>query len=355
MTPLKNVYIESGAELAPDGIPLHFGDLKAEYHAALNGAVLLDRSHEGRIVMTGRDRLDLLNRMSTNNFATMQPQEAKPTLFTTPNARLIDRIVVFNRNDDELLLLTGPGRGGAVQNYLQRNIFFNDDVKLRNLAEDSHQFTLHGPNAHAVMAALSPQAAEIDLLHGADVTLNGIAVFVGQLKPYIGSHWSLIVAKDHAADLWQAMMETGKAHGLHPAGGLTFHTLRIRAGKPGVGFELTGEYIPLELGLWDEVSFNKICYTGQEIIARMESRGKLARTIVRLELENFAKAGTELYHEGRSVGKVTSSVTSPDDEIFAIGIVKTAIAEAGTKVNIGRPEGETAQISGLLGVQPLTE
>ena len=64
------------------------------------------------------------------------------------------------------------------------------------------------------------------------------------------------------------------AHGLTiPAGSLTYNVLRIRAGRPGVGHELSTDYIPLELGLWDEVSFTKGCYTGQEIIARMESRG----------------------------------------------------------------------------------
>src|SRR6185295_4976010 len=96
--------------------------------------------------------------------------------------------------------------------------------------------------------------------------------------------------------------------GLIPAGSLTYNRLRIRAGRPGVGHELTQDYIPLELGLWDEVSFTKGCYTGQEIIARMESRGRLAKTIITVNLSAAVDAPAKLVADGHEVGMLTSSV-----------------------------------------------
>jgi aminomethyltransferase len=106
---VREFYNELGAELAADGIPLHFGDLGAEYHAALETGVIFDRSHEARLEVSGRDRVELLQRMSTNDLRNLQPGEGRPTIFTNPNARILDRAMVYNKGDDTLLVMGGPG------------------------------------------------------------------------------------------------------------------------------------------------------------------------------------------------------------------------------------------------------
>ena len=68
---IQDLYQKSGGTIAPDGIPLHFGDQKAEYEAAHNHAVLMDRSHEGHFETTGRDRLEIIQRISTNDVGHM--------------------------------------------------------------------------------------------------------------------------------------------------------------------------------------------------------------------------------------------------------------------------------------------
>jgi aminomethyltransferase len=152
-----------------------------------------------------------------------------------------------------------------------------------------------------------------------------------------------------APTVWQALINDNKHHSLTPAGGITYNTLRIRSGIQGYGREISDEFIPLEVGLWDEVSFNKGCYKGQEIIARMDSRERVARTIVRLKLTSMINAPTEIQVDGKVVGKLTSSVVSPDDEIFAIGVVKTAYATVGQELSSGAV---SITVQALLGVQP---
>lgn len=355
---LHEHYEKSGAELAGDGIPLHFGDLAAEYRAGLESAILLDRSHEGRLELRGRDRIDLLQRISTNNLADLKVGEGRATLFINANARIIDRVIVYARDDARLLLLAGPGRGEAVRGYLQRNIFFNDDVQIASLS-DTHQFALHGPHADQVLNALGvvvddTDAANTYRLITSPCKVAGIEfeVICARQKPFARSHWSLIVPADAAAVFWSHLLEIGADAGLTPAGGLTYNTLRIRAGQPGTGAELTTDYIPLELGLWDEISFNKGCYTGQEIIARMESRNRLARAMVALETTATLKAKSELYAESKKVGEVTSTVTAPDGEHFAIAVVKTSVIEAETPLKAGEADGPAVRIKSLLGVQP---
>jgi tRNA-modifying protein YgfZ len=348
---LSDLYNTQGVTLAPDGIPLHFGNLKAEYTAALTTAVLLDRSHEGRISATGRDRFALPHRMSTNDLLTLTEGEGRPTLFTTANARILDRAVIYRRRD-EALIFGEAGRGPALLNYLQRNVFFSDQVQLVDLAAVTQLFALHGPKADTFVNNLVPGISALQPMRGLETNVASAAVFVARNKSISGAHWSILVPNKQAVTIWSALLETGRPYGLLPAGSLTYNTLRIRAGRPGVGRELSADFIPLEVGLWDEVSFTKGCYTGQEIIARMESRGRLAKTIVCLNLAQFVDAPAEIYQDGRRAGILTSSVVAPNGDIFALGVVKTALAQVGQPLTVG-PAAIPVHVAALAGNQPL--
>lgn len=341
-----------GATLADDGIPLDFGDQAAEFNAALDAAVLMDRSHEGRLVLRGEDRLALVQRISTNDVLSLRPNEATPTIFINPVGRILDRVTLVNRAGDALLL-TEPGRGDAVRAYLQRNIFFNDQVQLAGLTPATRHFVLIGPAADRVMAALDPGLSALQGAQGALVEAAGHSIFVVRVKPVSGRQWSLIVPNDAAEAIFDGVLTAGAGEGLRPAGSLTYNALRIRAGRPGVGRELSTDYIPLEVGLWDEVSFRKGCYTGQEIIARMESRKKLAKTIVQITLDQPIEAPAALKLDGREVGTLTSAAAAPDGNVYGIAVVKVAAAVPGTVLEAVRDDAAAAAtITRLAGAQP---
>ncbi|MCA9908421.1 MAG: glycine cleavage system protein T, partial [Anaerolineae bacterium] len=173
-------------------------------------------------------------------------------------------------------------------------------------------------------------------------------IYVVRIKPLSTDAWALIVPSEGAAAVWTALLALGEVDGLRPAGSLVYHALRVRAGRPAAHSELTDAFIPLELGLWDEVNFTKGCYTGQEIIARMESRGRLARTLVRLRLSTAQTAPADLLLAGRSAGTLTSSVTTPDGEYLGIGVVRMAHAQPGAQFQVGDA---TATVIDLAGVQ----
>lgn len=346
---LRDLHLANGATLAQDGIPLHYGDLAAEYKAALNTAVVLDRSHEGRLKLYGKDRFELLNRMSTNKMIDLAAGEGQPTIFTNANARIIDRIVAYNR-DDHLLVITEPGQGATIAQFLQRHIFFNDDVRVENSTPATQQFALHGPQSSAIVATIWPELADIGPYTSALVHLGDHPIMALRRKPSSGDHWAFVMATDAAAPVYQGIMTAGQALGLVPAGGLTYNTLRIRAGVPARP-ELNSDYIPLEVGLWDEVNFAKGCYTGQEIIARMESRARLAKTIVALDMSAIVQAPADVHHEGRKIGRLTSSVQAPTGECFALAIIRTQHTVADTPVIVGE-QGIAATVKARVGQQP---
>lgn len=344
MGDIRNMYVEQGAMLAQDGIPLHFGDLEAEYNAGLERAIVLDRSHEGRVQIYGKDRFEILNRMSTNKMLGMATNEGRPTLFLTANGRIIDRVVAYNA-DDHLLVITEPGRGAWLAGFLQKNIFFGDDARVVNVTEATTMFGLHGPQADAMLNAISVNTEAVPAWHGVRGAVDDATFFAVRRKAVSGQHWAMITSPANAPVIYEALLGAGSA----PAGGLTYNMLRIRGGRPARP-ELNSDYIPLEIGLWDEVHFAKGCYTGQEIIARMESRARLAKTILRLdEMSDFVQAPADVLLTGKTIGRMTSSVQAPTGEIFALAVVKTSALDQGTEVAIGEA---TAKLGVLVGEQP---
>ena len=331
MSELQRYHREAGARLAPDGIPLDYGDLSAEYEAADRAAILLDRSHEGRILLSGEDRLKLINRMSTNDISALAVNEGRATVFTGANARILFRAECYQRAEG-LLLISEPGQGQALAALLGRNIFFGDKAAVSDQSATTAQFALHGARADEIALSLDQRLADLPVMGSSAIEVTGASAILARRKPICGGHWSLIVAADDAAAVHQQLLDLGKPLGLRPAGSLAYNVLRIRSGRPGAR-ELSADYIPLEVGLWDEISFSKGCYTGQEIIARMESRERMAKAMVRLSLSSLVAAPAPLSYAGRIVGALTSSVQAPDGEIFALAVVKIDCCEPGLRLD----------------------
>lgn len=349
MTDLAQWHLLLGARLAADHIPLDYGDQPAELAAAKSGAILLDRSHEGRILLRGRDCLALPNRMSTNDLHSLAVGQGAPTIFTNPNARILFRALCL-RTEAGLLLISEAGSGAALAAYLRRSIFFGDQVTVEDQSAETAQFALHGRTAERVAAALSAETSALPLYANVQIGSDFGALTLARRKSICGDHWLVICLVERAAELHRRLLQLGEGEGLRPAGSLTYNSLRIGSGRPA-GLELSADYLPLEVGLWDEVSFNKGCYTGQEIIARMESRGRLAKTLVRVALSAYVPAPATVHANGRLAGKLTSSAQAANGDIVALAVLKVAFATAGSALEVGENR-LPARVIDYAGAQP---
>jgi aminomethyltransferase len=305
------------------------------YRAAYGGAVVINRSVEGRVRVTGRDRLDLLHRMSTNDINGIAVGEARQTVLTTAIARIVDAPWVLNRGE-AALLVTGAGRAAAVRRWLAGYIFFRDDVKLADASAELGQIGIFGKHAAEIAEALWPGAATLAEDHFGE--RDDVLAWRG--RPLAGGGYTFIAP---AAQL-DALIAQAVAAGAVQAGDETYRLLRLAAGQPEAGHELTEEYIPLEANLWHAVSFTKGCYIGQEIIARMESRGKLARRLVGLKLNAPVAEGAEVKAGEAVVGKVTSAGVLPELGPVALAFLKTAQCEPGTAVIVGEAAGAVVNL-----------
>ena len=308
----------------------------AEFAAAHTGAVAIRRGQEGRLRAMGRDRLDLLHRMSTNDLTSLPAGEARPTVLTTPIARIVDQLWVLNRGET-VLCLTGPGRATTVRRWLAGYIFYNDKVKFEDASAELCQIGLFGVGASSVAEKLQPGAATL----AENRFLDDGELLVWRGRPLAGNGYTLIAPIARQDALWEQVL----AAGARPAGEEAYELLRLEAGQPA-NLELTEDYIPLEANLWPAVNFNKGCYIGQEIIARMESRGKLARRLVGLRLAAPAAAGTVVRAapDGPAIGTITSAGELPGLGPVALAYLKTAAAEAGAQVLAGGVSGTVAEL-----------
>ena len=328
-----NVGIEN-IEIAGQKVPLHYGNAETEYQMSQTGAVIIPRAHVGRVRALDRDRLDLLHRLSTNALDDLAVGEARATVLTTPLARIVDLLWVLNRGETALFT-TGVGRATKVRRWLSGYIFYNDRVKFEDASSALQQMEIHGPQASVIADTLLPGAAALAENH----FVENDDLIVWHNRPLTGQAFTVIGPADRLQVTW----ETALAAGASPAGEVAYEWLRIAAGVPAEA-ELTEDYIPLEANLWPAVSFTKGCYTGQEIIARMESRGKLARRLCGLKLTAPVPVGAEVRVNESVVGRVTSATILPDLGPVALAYLKTAQAEPHTSVTLASASGEVNEI-----------
>ena len=302
----------------------------SSYHHAITGCGLIGLPDHARLWATGRDRVDLIHRMSTNDLLELAVNEGRATVLTTAVGRMVDRIVVINLAE-RALILGSANTAEVIRRWLTSYVFYTDEVTFTNATESLDQFLLFGPQAAAVAEALAPGAASLkqyqvlekdEIVLGRGEALGGKSFFGVGAPAALQGQWSLAVAA-----------------GAVVVGREVYEVARIESGLPEYGHEIGAAFIPLEAGLWRDISFSKGCYIGQEIIARMESRGKLAKTMVGVRAGQPLTRGTTF-----PGGTVTSAVNSPRFGWIGLAFVKPTEAEPGQRLEI---EGVAATVAAL--------
>ena len=297
------------------------------YQLAKLGTVYRWVPDPGYLLITGEDQLSFLQRQTTNDLRLVLPARAVLTILTSATARILDALTVFpaqGQAEPMLALLTLPGRQSHTVQFLRSRVFFMDRVEIQDISQQYIQVDLLGPAAGSVLGSLglpSPSAQDdwsMGAFQGASVQLFGQGVTLG-----LGCR--LVIP----STLLQPLVNALHQNGAQQCDEETYQVLRVEAGLPGTGAELSEDYNPLEVGLASRISANKGCYTGQEIIARQMNYDKVTRSLVGLRLESPAAPGSALKADGKPAGEVTSAVVSPRLGPIALGVVRRPHHEPG--------------------------
>lgn len=289
---------------------------------------LFDLSSEFGIVrVTGANRADFLHRMSTGDLASIAPGEVRATVFTTPIGRMVDAASVYAFPDHLLMRVSTAGKDKLLR-WLRKYVFYNDDVQFIDATAELAVAGVGGSDAGSWVAQ---QGATLD---GTQYSSSGTGVIIHCCNIFGGPGCFLMGAPPELAALAPEL----------EASPTTYNSVRVAAGIPRFGHEITEEFNPLEAGLWGAVSFSKGCYIGQEIIARMESRNQLAKKLMLVEIPNAPVGGTLLIDDAE-VGRVTSAAQE-----FALAYVRTAAAQSDAAVNCGASHGRLVRVVHTAGV-----
>ncbi len=323
--------------LAPGGTrPLHFGDPAAELRAGLGGAVLADGSAWGRLLASGPDFLPLLHRLSTGDVATLERGRGRPTILTTPKGRIVERLFVHRLPDGDVLCVGGQDSGERVADHLRR-FTFAEKTGLAIVTAETFQFVFAGPQAALAVAACGvARPAPFGCAGGA---LADVPVHVLAEDGLSGQGFSIVGPAAAAPEVWEVVASAVERAGGRLAGDGAFEARRVLLGLPAAGHELTGEHNPLEAGQWEAVSFDKGCYVGQEVVARLRTYDKVASRLVGLELpaaRALPGVGTRLYDGDAAVGRLTSAVQPPGrPSPVGLGYVKRKALRPGLALRLG--------------------
>jgi len=287
--------------------------------AALASCAVADRSDLARLLGTGPDLLGLLHRLSTGDVRDLRPGEGRETVLTNSKGRIVERLSAHHLGDDGVLLIGGAGSAPRVLAHLQK-FTFAEKTGLTDRTAATFAFALLGLKwADAAGAAGLPAVAPFGV---GTCEIGGVQVHVVRTNGFNAEGILVIGDRASAEPVREALIAAAAGAG---GGGIDAHALeawRILSGFPAAGHELTEEHNPLEAGLRDAVSFTKGCYVGQEVVARLNTYGKVSRGIVRLQLQPGAPVPTEgaaVLHDGKPIGTVTSAIL-PEGRVAALAL-----------------------------------
>jgi folate-binding protein YgfZ len=374
-----------------------FGELELEYAALRKSCVLLDRPDRGVLRITGADRLDFLNRMVTQelkglgerNEGSKGGQRIGRTFWLNRKGRIDADMTLIAHGDAILAELDVHALDRAAKGL--GAFIITEDVTLADATEETHRFSLHGPGAFALLRASTATALDVATDCSMAVNIDGheVIVFRDDSAGEIGLE--LIVPAKAAASIYGRLRDAGEARAsashapkIGEAGGgfvaddrsrdgrprvrlsgwHAYNIARIEAGRALYNLDFGADSLPHETGdetLADRVSFKKGCYLGQEVVARMHSRGHPKQKLVAIRCESrlglltgeglspqalLPVTGANIHASGGdekspAIGAVTSSTLSPmlSQRPICFAMMKWEFAAAGTRVSIDA-EGE---------------
>lgn len=291
---------------------------------------VFDRSHWSRIRLTGADRVRFLHNQTTNQIEQLTAGQGCSTVFVTSTGRTIDLATVY-AFPEALLLVASPGMAQTLYDWMDRYIFFSDQVSLSDESDQTFLFTVLGEGADDVAGQLG--AADLvgqpEFSHQPLPAADGLTAHIAVGSDLAIAGYTVWGPKASAEAVWQALINAGASPGTADQ----WETLRIQQGRPLPGQELTDEDNPLEAGLWQSVSFEKGCYIGQETIARLNTYQGVKKRLWGITLTAPVAAGATITHDGAKIGRLTS-VTETKSGVLGLGYLRTKAGGEGLVVDV---------------------
>ncbi|GAA0036674.1 glycine cleavage system aminomethyltransferase GcvT [Brevibacterium metallidurans] len=372
-TPLHGEHEKLGATFTDFGgwdMPLKYGSELAEHRAVRESAGIFDLSHMGEVRITGAAAAAFLDYALVAKYATMKVGKAKYGVIVNAQGYLLDDLITYRLGEEEFLIVPNASNTPAVVEALQERLetFLTEvdpgaDVRMADESADTALIAVQGPASEAIILTaldkgadgefgpattsgdedptgtitVSQAVRELKYYAWMPVTIAGIDLVLARTG-YTGEDgFELYVPNIAAVRLWETLITAGADHGLVPAGLAARDSLRLEAGMPLYGNELTLDTTPYDAGLGRMIGFR----TKETFVARDElaalGETEPQRVLVGLVSEGrrAARAGSAIIVDGAEVGVVTSGQPSPTlGHPIALASLDRGLAAPGTEVSV---------------------
>jgi len=336
-TPLYDAHRALGARMvdfAGWDMPVQYQGIIDEHTAVRTRAGLFDVSHMGEIELRGAGALDACQRATANDVRRLRDGSAQYSLLLHPEGGIVDDIIVHRLTAERVMICVNASNRAADFAYLREHATGADVV---DVSDATALLALQGPRATAILARCTAlPLAEIPRFAFAEGAVAGRAALVAHTG-YTGEDgWELYTAAADARALWDALLATGEADGISPAGLGARDTLRLEAALPLYGHELGLDTSPYEARLGWVVQPAKGDFVGRAALLAAKARGP-RRQLVGIELVDpgVPRAEYRVLRDGQAVGVLTSGTKSPTlGKGVALGYVDPAASAVGTALAV---------------------
>ncbi len=337
-TPLAATHAHSGAKIGVwlgCALPDTFGEAAAEFRQARESVALIDKNYRAYLSFTGPDRVRYLNAVLTNDIKGLSAGQGNVSMLLNPQGHILAEIETYAFAEKLFCVSYAMIRDRLVE-VLDKFIIM-DDVTLTDETERFGTLALEGPKAAAVVREVSGVAiGALGELSSADSAVGTVPCRIVKRLPGGIAGAEFVVERAKLVPLWEILLEAARKQGGGPMGYTALSGLRLAQGAPWFGYDFGEKQIPHEAGLQNShISYTKGCYTGQEIVERVRSRGQVNRQRVGLVFsgDSVPEAGTPLMMEGKEVGFVTRAAKTWDSvpaRVLGMGYVRREAGALGS-------------------------
>ena len=342
-SPLLSLHQSAHAEMGQyfgTILPARFSEFDSEYRALRQSVAVVDTTFRALFSLSEQDRQRYVNAILTSNVRDLKVGEGTVGLLLTPQGHILAEIESLLAADRILALSHAMVRERTFAT-LDKFIIM-DDVVLEDWTALMGTLDLLGPRSAELISELGRvDISSMPELSHVEANLGSIPCRVVR-RTWVGHpSATLVVRREHLPSLWHDLVSRVRAIGGRPAGLEAVNSIRLEAGTPWFGHDYDDKNIPHETGLeLSHISYEKGCYTGQEIVERVRSRGHANRRLTGLQfLDAKARAvGTKLLVPGdpggKEAGHVTSTGFSPVlGRSIGLGYVRREHAAVGTRLD----------------------
>lgn len=321
-------------------MPLQYGGIKEEHLGVRSNAGIFDVSHMGEVLIQGERALEVVQELTVNDVGKLKAGQSQYTVMCRPSGGIIDDLLIYALSNKEFLLVLNASN-------IEKDIQWITEVNQKranvsNLSDEIALIALQGPNAVQIMTSITrDKPDEIPLFEFRTMNIADYENILVSATGYTGEKGFELycnIRHVNVCDLWKTIMEEGREAGLLPCGLAARDTLRLEAGLPLYGNDLSEETTPLEAGLGWLVKWDKGDFIGKEALMNQKEK-KIDRRLSGMVMQESGPIPRKGYRiatkGGQEIGKITSGGLSfISNKGIAMGYVSTEHAEAGNIVNI---------------------